>query len=149
MEIIVRKANFEDLHYIYDLVKELAVYEEAEDQVTASLEDYQNDFKENIFESLVAIADGKIIGMMLYYMTYSTWKGKMIYLEDFIISEMYRNKGVGQQLFDAFLMVAKDKNARLAKWQVLDWNSPAIKFYEKNNAIIEKNWWSVKIFLTN
>ena len=144
----VRTAHFEDLPAIYSLVKELAIYEGGGDEVSASLEDYQNEFKANLFECLVAINDTEeIIGMMLYYMTYSTWKGRMLYLEDFVVRETYRKMGVGQHLFDAFLKVAKDKKARLAKWQVLDWNTPAVNFYEKNGAIIEKNWWNVKIFL--
>lgn len=146
MEITIRTAIFEDLPQIYQLVKELAVYEEAGDQVTASLEDYEKDFKDQLFECLVALDGTQIVGMTLYYMTYSTWKGRMLYLEDFVVKEAYRKKRVGQQLFDQFKIVAKEKKARLMKWQVLDWNEPAIKFYEKNNAILEKNWWSVKLF---
>jgi len=80
-------------------------------------------------------------------MSYSTWKGKMLYLEDFVVKETFRQKGVGQLLFDAYLAVAKEKKAVMVKWQVLDWNEPALNFYERNNAIIEKNWWSGKIFL--
>ena len=147
MNLIIRNANFDDLPHIYSLVKELAVYEESGDQVTVNLKDYKNDFNENLFESLVAINNGEIIGMMLYYMTYSTWKGKMLYLEDFVVREEHRNKGVGQQLFNTFIKVAKDKKAKLVKWQVLDWNIPAINFYKKNDAVIEKNWWNVKILL--
>ncbi len=149
MKTVIRNAEFGDLPYIYMLVNELAIYENAKDQVTASLKDYENSFKEKIFEALVAVKDEKVVGMMLYYMTYSTWKGKMLYLEDFVVTEHYRNQGIGQQLFDAFLKVAKDKNARLTKWQVLDWNVPAIKFYEKNLATIEKNWWNVKLYTTD
>lgn len=147
MNITVRKAKFNDLPFIHDLVRDLAIYEKAEHEFTATLEDYQTDFRENIFESLVAEIDGQVIGMMLYYMTYSTWKGKMLYLEDFVVKEKYRKLGVGQLLWDAFLKVAKAKECRLTKWQVLDWNEPAIKFYEKNGATIEKEWWNGKTFL--
>jgi len=146
MKISIRKANYEDLPAIYNLVKELAVYEEAGDQVSATLQDYQTDFEEKLFECLVATSDGVVIGMMLYYMTYSTWRGRMLYLEDFVVQEAYRKTGVGQKLFDAFMALAEEKKARLVKWQVLDWNEPAINFYKKNKAIIEKNWWNVKIF---
>ena len=83
--------------------------------------------------------------MTLYYMTYSTWKGKMLYLEDFVVKADQRNKGIGQLLFDAFIEVAKAKKCRMVKWQVLDWNEPAIRFYEKNNATIETEWWTAKI----
>ena len=81
-------------------------------------------------------------------MTYSTWKGRMFYLEDFVVLEAYRRLGLGQMLFDAFLQEAKDQQCRLVKWQVLDWNEPALRFYRKNNAVIEKEWWNGKIFLT-
>jgi len=145
MKTEVRKGLYEDLPAIYSLVKELAVYEKAGDQVTASLADYQNDFSAGLFECLVAESDEGIIGMMLYYMTYSTWKGKMVYLEDFVVNEAYRKKKVGQMLFNAFLSEAENKKARLVKWQVLDWNEPAIKFYEKNEATIEKEWWNCKV----
>jgi len=83
--------------------------------------------------------------MALYYMTYSTWKGRMLYLEDFVVQEAFRKAGIGQQLFDGFLQEANNKGCKLVKWQVLDWNVPAIKFYEKNKAIIEKEWWNGKI----
>lgn len=146
MEIIIRKAVDSDLASIYELVLELAIYENGREQVTTTLEDYQNDFKEGLFESIVAESKGEIVGMMLYYMTFSTWKGKMLYLEDFVVKESFRSKGVGQKLYNAFLDIVKAKGARLAKWQVLDWNEPAIKFYEKNNAEFDKEWWNVKIY---
>jgi len=146
-EIKVRKASKNDLKAIYNLVKELAIYEKEPEAVTATLEDYQIDFMEGIFEANVALEGEKIIGTTIYYMSYSTWKGRMLYLEDFVVKESYRQKGVGQLLFDAFLAIAKEKKAVMVKWQVLDWNEPAINFYKRNNAIIEKNWWSVKLFL--
>ena len=146
MKITIRKADQADLPAILDLVKELAVYEKAADQVTATLEDYENAFSENIFESQVAELDGKVVGMTLYYMSYSTWRGKMLFLEDFVIFKKYRNLGIGQLLFDAFLEEARSKKVAMVKWQVLDWNEPAIKFYEKNKAIIDKGWWNVKMF---
>ncbi len=148
MKPIIRKAQISDLKDIYSLVKELAVYENEPDAVTATLEDYKSDFKNGVFESQVAQFDGKIVGMIIYYMTYSTWKGKMLYLEDFVVNQQYRNLGIGQYLFDAFLQEGHAKGARLVKWQVLDWNQPALAFYEKNKAIIEKNWWNGKLILS-
>ena len=146
-DIEVRKATKNDLEAIYGLVKELAIYEKEPEAVTATLEDYQNDFAEGVFEANVALYGEEIVGTTIYYMSYSTWKGKMLYLEDFVVKEAFRQKGVGQLLFDAYLAVAKEKKAVMIKWQVLDWNEPALNFYERNNAIIEKNWWSGKIFL--
>jgi len=144
---IIRKATLEDLPAIHKLVRELAIYEKAEEEFTATLSDYESDFKENIFEALVAEKEDRIVGMALYYMTYSTWKGKMLYLEDFVVNEALRRTGIGQQLFDAVLSEARTKGCRLLKWQVLDWNEPAISFYEKNKATIEKEWYNGKLFL--
>ena len=141
----IRKGNFDDLVHVHDLVRELAIYEKAEHEFIATLEDYQNDFRAGVFEVLLAETEGIVIGMCLYYLSYSTWKGKMLYLEDFVVKQSYRQEGVGQQLFDALIQEAKQKRCRLIKWQVLDWNEAAIKFYEKNNAVIEQEWWNGKI----
>ncbi|HMQ07523.1 MAG TPA: GNAT family N-acetyltransferase [Saprospiraceae bacterium] len=143
----VQKASEQDLPSIYELVKELAVYEKEPDAVSASLNDYQNDFRNNIFQSLVAKNKKSIAGMAIFYPAYSTWKGKMLFLEDIIVTKSYRNQGIGQLLFDAILKLAKEENYRLVKWQVLDWNEPAIKFYEKYNVKFESNWWNGKIFI--
>ena len=145
--MIIRKANAADLPSIYNLVVELAIYEKEPDAVTATLEDYQRDFQAGIFQSIVAEDNGKIAGMMIYYMAYSTWKGRMMYLEDFVVSEIYRRTGIGQKLYDFFMEESKAQGAILTKWQVLDWNEPAILFYKKNQATIETEWWSVKKYL--
>lgn len=146
-EINIRQAEKSDLGAIHDLVRELAIYEKAEPEFVATLKEYQQDFEAAVFEALVADVDGQVVGMMLYYLTFSTWKGKMLYLEDFVVLSEYRRYGIGQQLFDALQVVARQKGCKLMKWQVLDWNEPAIKFYEKNRAIIEKEWWNGKLFL--
>jgi len=145
MAYTIRKANTNDLKAIYDLVVELAVYENKPDAVTATIKDYENNFNAQVFQAIVAEYQGKVIGTCIYYITWSTWKGRMVYLEDFVVTENYREKGVGQLLFDQFLVEAKEMNATMVKWQVLDWNKPAIRFYEKNKAIIEKEWWNGKI----
>jgi GNAT superfamily N-acetyltransferase len=115
--------------------------------LTIGLEEYNKQFEEQLFDILVAEHNSTIIGMALYYPTFSTWKGKMMYLEDFVVQEAFRKSGVGQLLFDAFLEEAKTQDCKLVKWQVLDWNEPAINFYKKNNATIEDEWLSCKIFL--
>ena len=148
MNITIRKAAKADLQAIHVLVRELAIYELAEHEFVATLADYEADFEAGIYDAHVAAVNGKVVGMALYYMTYSTWKGRMFYLEDFVVLEAYRRLGLGQMLFDAFLQEAKDRQCRLVKWQVLDWNEPALRFYRKNNAVIEKEWWNGKIFLT-
>ncbi len=146
MSITIRKATEEDIPSIHALVRELAIYERAENEFVASIEDYTRDFRAGIFDSIVAVQNKKVIGMVFFYMAYSTWKGRMMYLEDFVVFEAYRRLGVGQQLFDAFLKEAQDQGCVLAKWQVLDWNEPAINFYRKNKATIEQEWYNGKIY---
>lgn len=145
MNYTIRKADSNDLKAIYDLVVELAVYENEPEAVTASLDDYKKNFADQVFQAIVAEYNGKVIGTCIFYMTWSTWKGRMLYLEDFIVTQSFRKKGIGQLLFDQFLIEAKERKATMVKWQVLDWNEPAIHFYEKNKAIIEKEWWNGKI----
>ncbi len=145
MQVSIRKAIDKDIADIFNLVKELARYERSEDQVIATLDDYVNAFSNGTFDALVAHAGDQVIGCALYYLTWSTWRGKMYYLEDFIVAESFRGKGIGGQLFKAFLEEAKAQECRIVKWQVLDWNEPALRFYEKHKAIIEKEWWNGKI----
>ncbi len=145
MKITIRKATLSDIPAIYQLVVALAVYEKEPEAVTATLADYHKDFEAGIFQASVAVIDNKVVGMALYYMTYSTWKGRMLYLEDFVVFEEYRRLGIGQLLFDATLAAGKEQGCRLLKWQVLDWNEPALNFYKKNKATIETNWWTGKI----
>ena len=146
-KITIRKAQKEDLPSIYALVKELALYEKSPESVTATIEDYYQDFEDNIFESIVAERDSEVVGMALYYMTYSTWRGRMLYLEDFVVKESERKLGIGKLLFDEVIEIAKSKKAVLLKWQVLDWNDPAIQFYKKYDTIFENEWLNGKLFL--
>lgn len=147
MNIEIRKATKADIEGIRNLVIELAIYEKEPDAVTATFEDYLEDFENGWFESHVAILNHEIVGMILYYNTYSTWKGRMLYLEDFVVSEQHRRKGIGEQLFEQLFKIAKEKRVRLIKWQVLDWNEPAINFYKKYDAIMEDNWNNCKVFM--
>ncbi len=143
----IRKATPEDLPAIHRLVRELAVYECAEHEFVASVEDYYKDFKAGIFQALVAEQpEAGVVGMALYHFAYSTWKGRMMYLEDFVVSEAFRGQGIGRLLFNAFLEEAWAQGCLLVKWQVLDWNKPALNFYQKYGAFIEKNWWNGKLF---
>lgn len=146
-KIVVRKGVITDMAAVHQLVVELAIYENEPDAVTTTPEYYEQSFREGCFEVIVAEYEQEVIGMMLYYMTFSTWKGRMVYLEDFVVQNQFRRYGVGQQLFNAFMAASLEKDAKLVKWQVLDWNKPAIDFYKKNKATIEQNWWNCKIFL--
>jgi GNAT superfamily N-acetyltransferase len=144
----IRPAILADMAACVDLVIELAIYERQPEAVTATLADYEQNFLAKTFDVIVVEIDEKIVGMALFYISWSTWKGRMMYLEDFVVTESARKLGIGQLLFEAFLAKAKAENCVLAKWQVLDWNEPAIRFYEKNQAIIERDWWNGKLFLT-
>lgn len=146
--LLIRPGTFADLADIHNLVGDLARYEKAEHAFTASLDDYQRDFQDGIFQTIVAELDNKVVGMALYFITYSTWKGKMLWLEDFVVKESWRGKGIGSRIFQAYLEEAKKRDCRMVKWQVLDWNEPAIHFYEKVGATIEKDWWNGKIIFT-
>jgi GNAT superfamily N-acetyltransferase len=144
--IQIRKANKEDVKDIYNLVLELAIFENEPTALKIDVEDYLKAFDESLFNCTVAECDGNIIGIAVYYMTFSTWRGRCMYLEDFYVKPDFRKFGTGQRLFDAYLNEAKMSKATMAKWQVLDWNEIGLNFYEKNNAIIEKNWWNGKIY---
>ena len=145
MKTILRKATKQDLQGTLDLVNELALYEKAPQEVTVTLADYETDFDNNVFDILIAEQENQIVGIAFYYMAYSTWKGKMLYLEDFVVKEELRGHGIGKILFKAYLEEAKKLNVSLAKWQVLDWNSPAIDFYKKFDAEISKDWLNGKL----
>lgn len=146
-QVLVRPATEADIPAIHALMYELAVYENAPESVETTLAEYLEDFKKGLFESHVAILEGQIVGMTLFFMAYSSWRGKMLYLDDFVVTEACRRYGVGQRLYEAFLAEGERRGCRLVKWQVLDWNEPALRFYQKNEAIIETGWWNVKKFL--
>lgn len=144
MDIAIRKAGKEDLPAILSLIKELAEYEKAAGEVSVTLEELEDDgFGElPLFEAIVAEGkDGEILGMAFYYKAYSTWKGKCIYLEDIIVKQSYRRKGIGKKLFDKVMESAYQWGAKRLMWQVLDWNTPAIEFYKKvYQAEISSEW---------
>ena len=127
---------------VLELIKELALYEKAPDEVLISEETLLEDgFGPNkLFDTLVAETDNEIVGMLLYYPVFSTWKGRSIYLEDFVVADSHRRKGIGQLLIDALVQEARAAQAKKIRWQVLDWNSPAIEFYKKISATLENSW---------
>lgn len=132
-----------------ELVHELAVFEKAPDQVTVTMEHFvESGFGPNpVWWAFVAEEGGKVQGFALYYIRYSTWKGQRIYLEDLLVSEAMRGKGMGKLLFERVLQEAKDKQYSGMVWQVLDWNEPAINFYKKYNAVIDDEWLNCTINL--
>lgn len=144
-DIQIRFAEKADLQAIRELVMELAIFEKSPESVTATDKDYEMAFDTGLISMLVAEKDNNIVGMTLYYDTFSTWRGKMLYLEDFVVKEAFRAQGIGDLLFDATVAEAKNRKCTMMKWQVLDWNSGAVKFYERKKAEIEKEWWNGKI----
>ncbi|MGZ4055677.1 MAG: N-acetyltransferase family protein [Bacteroidia bacterium] len=147
MEIVIRKGIKKDLPEVLNLVKELAIYEKAPDEVTVTVEEMERDgFGENpVFQFFVAETEDKIVGISLYYIKYSTWKGKCIFLEDIIVNEPFRKFGIGKKLFDEVVKAAKEMKVERLEWQVLEWNEPAIKFYEKLNSNFDKEWINCKL----
>jgi GNAT superfamily N-acetyltransferase len=143
----IREGKREDLPQVLELIKELALYEKAPHEVDNTeermLEDGFGD--KPVFEFFVAEADNKIVGIAIYFYSYSTWKGKCIYLEDLIVTESYRGKGLGKALFDKVVEKAKEVDARRVSWQVLDWNEPAINFYKSLDAVLDPEWINCKL----
>ncbi len=141
-EIIIRKAVKEDCPRILELVQELAVFEKAPEEVTVSLEHFtESGFGvQPVWWAFVAEVNGKVQAFALYYIRFSTWKGQRMYLEDLLVTEEMRGKGLGKLLFDKLIEEAKSKQYSGMVWQVLEWNEPAIKFYKKYNATIDPEW---------
>ena len=142
MSLTIRKGKKEDLTAVLNLIKELALYEKAPQEVIATVESMEEDGfgKKPFFEFNLAEVDGKVVGMALYFFSYSTWKGRAIYLDDIIITEKHRRKGIGKKLFDSVVARAKKTGAKRLAWQVLEWNQPAIEFYKKINAELDGEW---------
>jgi len=139
----LRKGRVEDLPQVLDLIKELALYEKAPHEVENTVEQMRIDgFGENpIFYFFVAeAANGSIVGISLYYFRYSTWKGRRLYLEDLIVTESHRGAGLGKLLFEATIEEAKATHCNGMVWQVLDWNEPAIQFYQRYGTTFDNSW---------
>jgi GNAT superfamily N-acetyltransferase len=145
--IVLRKATENDLPEILSLITELAGYEKAPQEVTVTIDELRKDGfgMKPIYEVLLAETDKRIAGMALYFLSYSTWKGLCLYLEDIIVKEKYRRQGIGTKLFEAVVRKAHELKARRLMWQVLDWNKPAMDFYKRYNATFDPAWVNGKL----
>ena len=142
MDIDIRKGVKKDLPQVLALIKELADYEKSLDQVDVTLEQLEKDGFDGHphYYLLVAEEKGEIIGVCFYFIRYSTWKGKVLFLEDFVVKEEYRRMGIGGMLFEETIRIANKENMDGLHWQVLDWNTTALNFYKKYNASISSTW---------
>jgi len=142
-EIIIRNARKEDCKAMMQLIHELAEYEKAPDEVTVTFDHFvESGFGEKpVWWAFVAEVDENVVGFALYYIRYSTWKGQRLYLEDILVNEPFRGKGIGKLLFDRLLKEVEEKKFSGMVWQVLDWNEPAINFYKKYAGVSFDNEW--------
>ncbi len=160
MELNIRRAEAKDCERILELVHELAVYERAPNEVTVSLEHFTDSgFGNNpvwwAFVAETPVSDqateeekkNSIVGIALYYIRFSTWKGQVLYLEDIIVTEEVRGQNIGTILFERILQEAREKGFKRVAWQVLDWNEPAINFYKKYNANFDGEWINCTVVL--
>lgn len=148
MAIEIRRAKKEDCAAMMELVKELAIYEKAPNEVTVDFDHFvASGFGENpVWWAFVAEHNGKVVGFALYYIRYSTWKGQRMYLEDILVTEEMRGMSIGKQLFDRLIEEGKEKKLHGMTWQVLEWNEPAIHFYKKYNGVkFDAEWWNGSI----
>lgn len=145
--IIIRKAEPNDFVQVYELIKELAVFENEPNEPSNSLKKFieEGTAKNPRFQVLVADDAGKIVGIALYYYGYSSWKGSMLYLDDLVIKESYRKHGIGKKLMDELISIAKEERINQMRWHVLDWNENAINFYKKYPVTFDKTWITVKL----
>ncbi|BFP40696.1 GNAT family N-acetyltransferase [Flavobacteriaceae bacterium GF1] len=142
MDFLIREAVQADMESVHQLVTELAVFEKMPNAVKVTVEELTRDgFGERpLFHCFVAEADSTLIGIALVYPRYSTWNGPVIHLEDLIVTQSMRGKGVGKALLKRVVAYGLEKKVRRIGWEVLDWNEPAIQFYENSGAIVLRDW---------
>jgi GNAT superfamily N-acetyltransferase len=147
--VSIRLANESDVNAIFDLIKELAIFEKVEFELINTPEQLLKDgFNDNpSYYCLVAEKNQIVVGMSFLYVRYSTWKGKVLYLEDLVVKNNDRNKGIGTLLMNSTIEFAKLNGFNRIQWQVLDWNTDAIRFYQKFNAQFDSEWTNVHISL--
>lgn len=143
----IRSAQSGDEVKIMELIHALADYEKAPNEVINTAANLHNDlFEKKICHAIVAELKGEIVGFALYYFAYSTWKGQCLYLEDLFVQPTLRQHGIGKQLFDHIVSIAKMSKVKRMDWQVLAWNEPALEFYKKKGALLDDEWVNGRLF---
>ena len=147
MKVLIRDANENDMGKVFDLVQELAIFEKEPDSVKISVLDIENHGfgSKPLFECIIAEISYKVVGMALYYPRYSTWRGPTFHLEDLIVSEKYKGKGIGTKLYSAFIRQSYDAGVQRIEWNVLNWNTPAVNFYKNSGATVLNEWDTVQM----
>lgn len=142
MSFTIRLANAADMQSVHDLIVELAVYEKEPEAVVISVEDLKRDGfgASPKFTCFVAEKEQAIVGIALVYKRYSTWKGEVLHLEDLIVSHKMRGSGLGTALLDEVVKYGQALGVKRISWEVIDWNEPAITFYEKKGANVMRDW---------
>ncbi|WP_396185210.1 GNAT family N-acetyltransferase [Flavobacterium sp.] len=140
--MIIRKARPDDMEAVLGLIQELADFEKEPDAVLVTVNDLVRDGfgPAPLFYVFVAEVEKEIVGIALYYYRFSTWKGKTIHLEDLVVKDKMRGTGLGYALYSEIIKQAKKDKVRRIDWNVLDWNTPAIEFYEKSGAKVLEEW---------
>lgn len=143
----IRSAQSGDEVKIMELIHAMADYEKAPNEVINTAANLHNDlFEKKICHAIVAELKGEIVGFALYYFAYSTWKGQCLYLEDLFVQPTLRQHGIGKQLFDHIVSIAKKSKVKRMDWQVLAWNEPALEFYKKQGALLDDEWVNGRLF---
>ena len=138
--IEIRIGTRSDLPAALEMIRDLAAFERAAEQVVVGLGDFETFLDQSLFQFLIANCDGEPAGLALYYVAYSTWKGPIVYLDDFVIREPFRQRGVGSRLFGALVEHCRELGVKQLRWHVLEWNEPAIRFYRKHGAELDMEW---------
>lgn len=148
MEYIIREGLAEDLAVAHQLVMELALFEKAPEEVITNEATLKEDAfgpRDNFKLIVACTPDNTVVGICIFYIAYSSWKGKILFLDDIVITEAHRNKGIGRALMQHLFEYCKKENLKQMRWQVLNWNENAIRFYESLDAIVDKEWYTCKM----
>ena len=142
MDIKIRNAEKEDMKRVHELIMELALYEKLPKEVDLTKDDLINDGfgEKKLFNCFVAEVNSRVEGMAIIYNRYSTWKGRTIHLEDLVVTKKMRNNGIGALLLDKVILFGKQMGVKRISWEVISWNTKAIKFYERKGAKLIPDW---------